>query len=74
MMATRVADMSVEELKRLIEETVTEVLADILRDPDAGLVVREDFNKTLQRSLETPESEMDTLNAENVAEKLGLRW
>jgi hypothetical protein len=74
MMATRVADMSVEELKQLIEDTVTEVLVDILRDPDAGLALREDFNEALQRSLEIPESEMETLDAENVAETLGLRW
>ena len=74
MVVTRVSDMSVEELRELIQETVTEVLQEMLRDPDAGLALREDFRDALQHSLETPESERETLTAEKVAEYLGLSW
>ena len=73
-METRVADMSVDQLKDLIQETVKEVLVEMLRDPDGGLELREDFKIVLQRSLETYESESDTVSADEVAEKLGLRW
>ena len=73
-MVTRVSDMSVEELRELIQETVTEVLVEMVRDPDMGLALREDFRDSLQRSLQTPDSERETLAAEKVAEKLGLSW
>ncbi len=73
-MVTRVSDMSVEELRELIQETVTEVLVEMVRDPDMGLALREDFRDSLQRSLQTPDSERETLGAEKVAEKLGLSW
>ena len=66
--------MSVDQLKDLIQETVKEVLVEMLRDPDGGLELREDFKIVLQRSLETYESESDTVPADEVAEKLGLRW
>ncbi len=52
-MVTHVADMSVEELKYLIQETVTQTLVDLFRDPDTGLELREDFENALQHSLET---------------------
>ena len=74
MVATRVADMSVEELKTLIQETVTQTLLDLLRDPDEGLELREDFGSLLQHSLTAVKAGEKTLTADSVAAKLGLSW
>ena len=52
-MTIRVADMSVDEFKTLIQETVTQTITGLLRDPDEGLELREDFQNALQLSLET---------------------
>jgi len=68
----RVADMSVDELRTLVQETVTQALIELLRDPDEGLELRDDFEKALQRSLENVRSGGKTLSAENVAAKLDL--
>lgn len=73
-MVMRVADMSVEELKTLIQETVTQTLTELLRDPDEELELREDFKSALQISLETVRSGGNTVAAEDVAAKLGLSW
>ncbi|HQE93980.1 MAG TPA: hypothetical protein PLH19_06650 [Anaerolineae bacterium] len=72
MVATRVADMSVDEFKSLIQETVTQTLLDLFRDPDEGLELREDFSRLLQNSLTAVKAGGETLTADNVAAKLGL--
>ncbi len=74
MVATRVADMSVDELKLLIQETVTQTLLDLFCDPDVGLELREDFSRLLQDSLAAVKAGGETLSADNVAAKLGLSW
>jgi hypothetical protein len=66
--------MSADELKRLIRETVTQTVTELLRDPDVGLELREDFEQALQRSLETHQEGGETIEAESVAAELGLRW
>ena len=73
-MVMRVAEMSVDELKTLIQETVTQTLTELLRDPDEGLELREDFAMTLRHSLDTVKTGTATLTAESVAAKLGLSW
>ncbi len=74
MVTTRVADMSVDELKLLIRETVTQTLLDLFRDPDEGLELREDFIRLLQNSLAAVKAGGETLSADTVAAKLGLTW
>ena len=46
----QVADLSTDELKTLIRETVTQVLAEILDDPDEGLVIRTEVEQQQLRS------------------------
>jgi hypothetical protein len=41
-MVARVADLSVDELRTLIREVVTETILEAVRDPDVGLVVCQD--------------------------------
>jgi len=64
--------MSVDEFKSLIQETVTQTLLDLFRDPDEGLELREDFSRLLQNSLTAVKAGGETLTADNVAAKLGL--
>ena len=73
-MATRVADMSVDELKVLIQETVTEALTEMFSDPDDGLALRDDIESALHLSLGSIKAGGETIAAENVAGRLGLSW
>lgn len=73
-MATRVAELSVDEFKTLIQEVVTQTLTDLFRDPDQDLALREDFTSALQLSLRTLETGGETVAAESVAATLGLSW
>ena len=73
-MVMRVADMSVDDLKTLIQETVTQTLTELLHDPDDGLELREDLASALRHSLETTKAGGETLSADSVAARLGLSW
>ncbi len=69
-----VADLTVEEFRELVREVVLQTLAELLRDPDQGLELREEFVAELQRSLEEVEAGEETIPAEEIATKLGLSW
>ncbi len=43
----RVSDLSTDELKALIRETVAESIAELLADPDIGLEIRDDVRLQL---------------------------
>lgn len=73
-METRVADLSVDELRDLIQDVVTQTLEELFRDPDIGLEVRTDFARELHRSLKAVQNGGQTLAAETVAANLGLSW
>ena len=66
----KVSDLSVEELKDLIKQTVQETIDDMLSDPDEGLELREEFVAQLKKSLESDEK---MIPLEEVAKKLGLK-
>jgi hypothetical protein len=69
-----VADLTVDEFKDLVRETVAQTLAEMLGDPDDGLELREDFEAALQRSIAGVEAGSRTIPAHKVAAKLGLSW
>ena len=69
---TKVADMTVDELRGVIRETVTQALAELLNDPDEGLALREEFGEELIAALKEPKSQYKA--AQSVANKLGLDW
>ena len=46
----KVKDMTVEDLEQLIEHKLVE----IIRDPDSGLQLREDFKAKLEERLKKP--------------------
>ena len=48
-MAKTVAEMTGEELRELVGAAVEQKIVELLGDPDAGLVLREDVRKRLLR-------------------------
>ena len=78
MMQTQVGNLTVEELKLLIRETVSETLSLLLIehdliDPDAGKQIRPEFATGLRKAIQQAEVGK-THSAEAVAEKLGFNW
>lgn len=73
-MTARVSDLSVDELRVLIQEVVRQTLKDVFRDPDDGLELQEDFRDELQASLNTSQAGGNLLSVESVASQLGLEW
>ena len=71
---TKVADLSVDELRSLIREVVTETFAELLYDPDEGLELREEIKSRLAESVTAVASGVKTRSAAEVAAKLGLEW
>ncbi|MGQ9555180.1 MAG: hypothetical protein ACUVWR_13840 [Anaerolineae bacterium] len=74
MIQPRVVDLTIDELKELIREAVTQAIVETLGDPDMGLELREEMKAHLRRSLEAVEAGGETIPAEVVATRLGLDW
>ena len=51
-MSTTVAELTVDELKEIVQEAVEQKLTEMLGDPDEGLELREEITVRLRRSLE----------------------
>ena len=69
-----VKELSVEQLKTLIQEAVEEKLQEILGDPDQGMEVKEDVRERLKHSLATAERGGESIPIGQVAKELGLEW
>ena len=69
-----VADLTVDDLKKLIREVVMQTFLEMFGDPDEGLELNEEFRLELQRALATDEAGSKTIPAQEVAARLGLTW
>lgn len=70
----KVADLSIDDFKSLIRETVSQTIFDVLNDSDEGLELREDFSAKLRQSLAEVKIGGKTTPANEAAAKLGLEW
>lgn len=70
----KVTELTVKELKALIQETVEETIEEMLGDPDEGLELREELKERLKRSLAAVKRGEPCIPAEEVARKHGLEW
>ena len=70
----KVKDLTVDELKMLIEQTVEQKLLELLGDPDEGLELREEIIARLKRSIARERKGVQGIPAKEVAKKLGLEW
>jgi hypothetical protein len=69
-MVIKVQELSLEELKAFIDEAVDMRLEQRLGDPDVGLEVRLEVLKRIRES----QRGKTTITAEEVANRLGLKW
>ena len=69
-----VADLTIDEFKKLIREVVIQTLSEMFSDPDEGLELRDDFQVELQRSFAAVQAGGKTIPVQEVAAKLGLTW
>ena len=74
MLATKVSDLTIDELRAIIRETVQQTVTEILADPDEGLVLRDGVEKSLRHSIQSVKEGAATYTADEVAKKLGLEW
>jgi hypothetical protein len=68
----QVKDLTTDELKTLIRETVAEALGDLLPDPDEGLTVKEEFKQELLEIQQRRRSGSRGISAEEAMKRLGL--
>jgi hypothetical protein len=74
MVRSSVADLTVNELRQLIKETVAQAISEAFSDPDEGLGLREDIQIRLRNSLQAARGGVKTRSAAEVAAELGLEW
>lgn len=74
MLDNKVSDLTIDELRALISETVRQTLAEMLADPDEGLALQNGIEKALRHSIKAVREGAATYDAQKVAGKLGLDW
>lgn len=67
---SRIAELTVSEFKNLVREAVTESFADLIGDPDEGLLLRDEFAEELKRSLAAVSAGEKTSSLSEVAARL----
>lgn len=71
-MTIQVKDLTTDELKTLIRETVVEALEDVSPDPDEGMAVKEDFKQELLEIQTRRKTGTRGISAEESMTRLGL--
>ncbi|MGD8624276.1 MAG: hypothetical protein PVF47_10900 [Anaerolineae bacterium] len=72
-MSTKVAELTVDEFRQVIENTVEQKLLEMFGDPDEGLELSEDIKVRLKRARAEKEAGR-VITAQEVAAQLGLEW
>jgi len=70
----KVKELTVEQLKNLVQEAIEEKLEDIIGDPDLGLELREEIKERLRNSLAARQRGEKGIPIEEVARRAGLDW
>ena len=68
----QVKDLTTDELKTLIRETIVEALEDVSPDPDEGMIVKEEFKQELLEIQRRRKTGIRGISAEEVMKRLGL--
>ncbi len=71
-MSTKVAELTVDEFKRLLEETMERKLLEMFSDPDRGFELRPEFEQRLRRSLAYVAAGGKTLSLEELTARLEM--
>jgi len=70
----KVKELTVEQLKTLIQDAVEEKLQELIGDPDRGLELREEVKDRLRASLAAMQQGEKVIPIEEVARQAGLDW
>jgi len=70
----KVKELTVEELKNLVQEAVEEKLEEMIGDPDLGLELREEIRERLRESLAARQRGEKVIPMDEVARRIGLDW
>ena len=73
-LAMQVKDLTTEEFKTLIRETVLEVLAESLDDPDRDLTLRPEIEQQLLAMRDRRAASQNRMSATDVAARYGMTW
>jgi hypothetical protein len=68
----QVKDLTIEELKAVIRETVIESLEDLLPDPDVGKTVTEQFQHEILAIRQRRKAGTKNISADEVKQRLGI--
>ena len=68
----QVKDLTTDELKNLIRETVVEALEDVSPDPDEGMIVKEEFKQELWEIQRRRKAGIRGISSEEAMNRLGL--
>ncbi len=68
----QVKDLTIDELKTLIRETIMETLEEFLPDPDEGRTIKEDFKQELLKIRQRRKAGVRGIPTEEVIHRLGL--
>ena len=71
-MSEIVAELTVEQFKDIVQETVSQTLRKLLQDPDSGLELNPGFVSELESAKAQLEDGVPTFSTEEVAHSLGL--
>ena len=70
----KVKELTVEQLRTLIQEAIEEKLEEVIGDPDHGLELREEIKEKLRRSLAAMQGGEQGIPIDQVARQAGLDW
>ncbi len=70
----QVKDLTIEELKLLIQETVAETIQSLMVDPDENQQIKPEVKQQLLHSLQRTQAGERGIPAKEVAKNLGLTW
>jgi len=70
----KVKELTVEQLKDLVQEAVEEKLQEIIGDPDTGRDLRDEIKERLRKSLAARQCGEKGIPIDEVARQAGLDW
>jgi hypothetical protein len=70
----QIKEITTDEFKALIRDTISETLQELLGDPDCRKEPKQEIKQRLSQSLKQTEAGDRGISPEEVAKKMGLTW
>lgn len=72
MLGNKVSDLTVDEFRSIIRETIRQTLADMMIDHDSSLALQDGLEKSLEQSIKSVKEGGESYSVDEVARKSGL--